>query len=200
LYTEIFTKILYVVNILVKILISQQEYVKPPRNFVLDALERAYYDFLVGHQIVPVANNNKAPENDYDCLVLTGGPDSVARNQTENMLYDHAMSEGKPIIGICHGAFVINELAGGVNGSIEGHVDKDHYVTMGEKIYTVNSYHTQMIERLPKDFVSLAEDKDGNPEAFRHKSLSVFGVVWHPERMSDPVLPDAVRDILSPAV
>jgi GMP synthase-like glutamine amidotransferase len=180
LYTEIFTKIFYVVNILVKILVSQQEYIKSPRNFVFDALERAYYNFLSGHELIPVANNNKVPEKDYDCLVLTGGPDSVARNQTENTLYAHAMSKGKPII--------------------EGHVDKDHSVTMGGKNYTVNSYHTQMIERLPQDFVSLAEDKDGNPEAFRHKSLPVFGVVWHPERMSDPVLPDAVRDLLSPAV
>ena len=183
-----------------KILVSQQEYVKPPRHFVLDALERAYYDFLTGHEILPVANDNKVPDKDYDCLVLTGGPDSVARNQTENTLYSHAMSKSKPIIGICHGAFVINELAGGVNGSIEGHVDRDHSVTMGEKIYTVNSYHTQMIERLPEDFVSLAEDKDGNPEAFRHKSLPVFGMVWHPERMLDPVLPNAVRDILFPTI
>jgi GMP synthase-like glutamine amidotransferase len=200
LYTEIFTKIFCVLNILVKILVSQQEYVKPPRNFVLDALERAYYNFLTGHEILPVANNNKVPENDYDCLLLTGGPDSEARNQTENTLYAHAISKGKPIIGICHGAFVINELAGGVNGSIEGHVDKDHSVTMGEKIYTVNSYHTQVIERLPKDFVSLAEDKDGNVEAFRHKELAVFGIVWHPERMSDPVLPDAVKNILFPTI
>jgi len=57
-----------------------------------------------------------------------------------------------------------------------------------------------MIERLPEDFLSLAMDKDGNPEAFRHKSLPVFGIVWHPERMLDPVLPDDVRDFLSSAV
>jgi len=183
-----------------KILISQLEYVKPPRNFVFDALERSYYDFLHDHKLLPAPNINKVAYNDYDCLVLTGGPDSVTRNQTENTLYAHAMSKGKPIIGICHGAFVINELAGGVNGSIEGHVDKDHSVTMGGKIYTVNSYHTQMIKRLPEDFVSIAEDKDGNPEAFRHRSLPVFGIVWHPERMLDPVLPDAVRDLLFPAI
>jgi gamma-glutamyl-gamma-aminobutyrate hydrolase PuuD len=183
-----------------KILISQQEYVKPPRNFVFDALERAYYDFLNGHELLPVANTLRTPNNEYDCLVLTGGPDSVARNQTENMLYAHAMSKGKPIIGICHGAFVINDLAGGVNGSIKEHVDKDHSVTMGGKNYTVNSYHTQMIERLSDDFVSLAKDKDGNPEAFRHKSLPIFGIVWHPERMPDAVLPDAVRDLLFPTI
>jgi GMP synthase-like glutamine amidotransferase len=183
-----------------RILISQQEYIKPPRNFVFDALERSYYDFLHDHELLPAPNINKVVYNDYDCLMLTGGPDSVARKQTENMLYDHAMSKGKPIIGICHGAFVINELAGGVNGSIEGHVGKDHSVTMGGKIYPVNSYHTQMIERLSDDFVSLAKDKDGNVEAFRHKELPVFGIVWHPERMLDPVLTDGVRDLLSPAV
>ena len=71
---------------------------------------------------------------------------------------------------------------------------------MGEKIYTVNSYHTQMIEKLPEDFVPLAEDKDGNVEAFRHNEFPVFGILWHPERMSDPVLPNAVRDILFPTI
>ena len=183
-----------------RILISQQEYVKPPRNFVFDALERVYYGFLHGHKLIPAPNINKVLDTNYDCLLLTGGPDTGARNQTENTLYTHAMNKGKPIIGICHGAFVINELAGGVNGSIEGHVDRDHSVTMAEKIYTVNSYHTQMIEKLPEDFVPLAEDKDGNVEAFRHNEFPVFGILWHPERMSDPVLPNAVRDILFPTI
>jgi putative glutamine amidotransferase len=183
-----------------KILISQQEYVKPPQNFVFDSLERAYYSFLSDHKLIPVANINKIPDNDYDCLLLTGGPDSVARNKTENTLYSHAVRKGVPIIGVCHGAFVINELAGGVNGSIEGHVNKDHLITMGGENYMVNSYHTQMIERLPEDFISLAKDKDGNVEAFRHKSLLIFGIVWHPERMPDTVLPDAVRNLLFPTI
>ena len=99
-----------------KIIVSQLEYVRPPRGFVFDTLERAYYRFLAGHEVVPVPNIIKVPDNDYDCLILTGGPDSVARNQTENLLYHDAVAKGKPIVGICHGAFVINDICKGTNG------------------------------------------------------------------------------------
>ena len=52
---------------------------------VFDALERVYYDFLAPHKLIPVPNAVKVPDIDYDCLVITGGPDSVNRNKTENM-------------------------------------------------------------------------------------------------------------------
>ena len=58
-------------------------------------------------------NINKVAYNDYDCLILTGGPDSIARNNTENILFNHALQKGVPIIGICHGAFAINDIAVG---------------------------------------------------------------------------------------
>ena len=47
-----------------KILISQIEYIKPPRNFVFDALERSYYKFLHSHELMPVPNTNKVAYND----------------------------------------------------------------------------------------------------------------------------------------
>lgn len=180
-----------------KILISQLEYIRPPRNFVFDALERSYYRFLQAHELIPVPNIIKVPDIDYDCLILTGGPDSVARNQTENLLYQDAIKNNKPVIGICHGAFVINDICKGINGHVKGHVDADIEITMEGQDHIVKCFHSQNIEKLAKDFVAVAHDKQGNIEAFKHNTLPVYGIVWHPERMDEPVLPSEVADLLS---
>ena len=88
----------------------------PPNNFLFDCLERSWYSFLGNHHLIPHANTRTVDETiDFDCLVLSGGSDSVARNVTENLLFVHAIKRKKPILGICHGAFVVNELSGGKN-------------------------------------------------------------------------------------
>jgi len=179
-----------------RILISQIEHIRPPRNFVFDALERSYYRFLQGHELVPVPNIIKVPDIDYDCLVLTGGPDSVARNKTENLLFYDAFNKGVPIIGICHGAFAINDICGGIHGKVSGHLDKDVVITMEGSDHTVRCYHTQSIEKLPAEFVAIANDKRGNIEAFKHVSRPIYGIIWHPERMDVPVLPAEVKKLL----
>ena len=179
-----------------KILISQIEYVRPPRDFVFDALERSYYQFLQGHEILPVPNIITVPDIDYDCLILTGGPDSVARNQTENLLYADAIKKGKPVVGICHGAFAINDICKGINGHVEGHVDANIKINMEGLEHVVKCFHSQSIEKLAEDFVAIAHDEQGTIEAFKHKTRPVYGIVWHPERMDVPVLPTEVKKLL----
>lgn len=183
-----------------KILVSQQEFVHPRNNFQFDALERSFYAFLQGHQLIPAPNINKVVYNDYDCLLLTGGPDSVSRHLTENLLYQHATQNDRAVVGICHGAFAINDLLGGKNGQVEGHRDTEHRVVLEGKEMLVNSYHSQCIKTLADELRPLAHDEQGNCEAFEHKSKQQWGMVWHPERMSDPVLPDAVRELLSSTI
>lgn len=180
-----------------KILISQRDVRIPPSNFVFDALERSWYKFLSKHFLIPLPNTGTIDKTlDYDCLVLTGGPDSIERHTTENLIYYHTLELGKPIIGFCHGAFAVNDLSGGINGYIEGHVQTDHEIIMENKIHTVNSYHGQSIEKLGLDMETVAMDMDGNIEAFKHKQLPIYGIVWHPERMNNPVLPEDVERIL----
>lgn len=177
-----------------KLLVTQEEYIKFTRPF--DALERNYYKFLKKHEIIPVPNTVKVPDYDYDCLVLTGGPDSRDRHKTENLLFNDAYKKNIPILGICHGAFVINDLCGGVHGKVEGHIDCDVTITMYNKKYKVKCYHAQSIQMLGKDFTAIAHDDQGNIEAFKHDTRPIYGVVWHPERMKVPVLPDEVKKLL----
>lgn len=162
-----------------------------------DGLERAWATFLVGHELVPVLNTIDMIDHEFDCLMLTGGPDSIARNLTENALYALAYQRGSPIVGICHGAFAINDIAGGRNGVIQGHVGSTHTITLEGQEHVVNSYHGQSIEALAGDFVATGFALDGTIESFQHQTRPIYGILWHPERMDDPVLPSAVKTLLS---
>ena len=176
----------------------------PPNNFLFDCLERSWYSFLGNHHLIPHANTRTVDETiDFDCLVLSGGSDSVARNVTENLLFVHAIKRKKPILGICHGAFVVNELSGGVNSSstcydyIPAHDNTEHEVMMDGKKVLVNSYHGQTITQLGPQMVPLAiHEQDETIEAFKHQALPIYGIVWHPERMDVPVLPEEVAILL----
>lgn len=179
---------------MVKIVVSQEEYIKFGKSF--DALERNYYHFLGDHEIIPVPNIIKVPDYDYDCLLLTGGPDSPSRHKTENLLFAHAFKKQVPIIGICHGAFVINDLCGGKHGKVQGHIDCDVEITMYGKKQKVKCYHQQCITQLGKNMTALAYDNDGNIEAFKHNKHPIYGLVWHPERMENPVLTDEIKNLL----
>lgn len=133
---------------------------------------------------------------EFDCLVLTGGPDSIERHLTEDLLFNHALKLEKPIIGFCHGAFAVNDLTGGTNGVIDNHVQTEHYVYMDDKNHLVNSYHGQSIETIGQDMEVIALSSDDSIEAIKHKYKPIYGIVWHPERMKEPVLPNEVRSIL----
>lgn len=164
----------------------------------MDSLERSWYNLFLGHEIITAPN---IPDYDFenrpwDVLILTGGGDSIARHYTENRLYALAESRAAPIIGFCHGAFAINDLAGGINGHVPDHVGQDHTVTMDNNIHQVNSFHSQNIARLAPGFESVAQSPDGWSEAFRHLFKPIWGVVWHPERQKKPVLPRDLADFL----
>lgn len=183
-----------------RILISQRDVRIPPNNFLYDCLERSWYGFLDSHILFPVSNIGIVPDIEYDCLVLSGGSDSVARNATENLLFKHALENNKPIFGVCHGAFAINDLTGGKNEiipeMIPNHDLTQHEVTMEGERHVVNSYHGQIIRTLGPNMIPIATVDDGTIEAFQHTSLPIYGVVWHPERMRYPVLPKAVQNLL----
>jgi putative glutamine amidotransferase len=180
-----------------RILMSQRDLRIPPNNFLFDCLERSWYNLLHKHQLLPVANIGVIDETvEFDCLILTGGPDSLARHTTENLLFLHALKLNKPIVGVCHGAFAVNDLTGGINGIVPGHENTSHTISMEGGIYNVNSFHGQNIAKLGNQMIPVATDMDGNIEAFQHESKPIYGVVWHPERMKYPILPKAVVELL----
>lgn len=107
-----------------------------------------------------------------------------------------------PILGICRGHQLLNVFFGGTliqnidtadQHVRKGETDQAHeticekdsfiYEIYGRQDISVNSAHHQAIGKLGTDFTVVQRCKDGTIEAIRHKSLPIYGVQWHPERM-----------------
>ena len=176
-------------------LITQRQ-IKDDYGADCDRLEKDYVDFFegLGFDLTPVSNFQKTSFN-ADFLVLTGGgsinSNQTERDKTEKKLFEEALSQNKPIVGICRGMQYINILLG---GNISKNADlktarpngSDHKVsTKNGEIITVNNFHDDVIftNQLSPKLKILAEDKDNDTvEAFYSEELKVLGIQWHPER------------------
>ena len=168
------------------------------KNRAYDALEHGWYSYLKAHTLFPIANR---PEQDFnhlanklDAFVITGGDDSTVRRVTELRLATHMIARRKPVIGICHGAFLLTEIMGGEVAEINNHTDCDHQVNYLGDLITVNSYHSLAIKIPQKSATILANDEHGNCEAWIDGHTA--GIVWHPERMPSPWIPDEIAQLL----
>lgn len=135
----------------------------------------------------------------------TGDP---IRDRYEIELIDGFITQGKPVLGICRGAQLINVAFGGSlfqdiptqQPAALSHVDLQLYdqhrheivfepgsrlaeLYAGETGGRVNSIHHQAVDRLGGDLrIEARSAEDGIVEAIRAKGASfVAGVQWHPE-------------------
>jgi gamma-glutamyl-gamma-aminobutyrate hydrolase PuuD len=148
---------------------------------------------LKDHELVFIPNRTDVVI-DVDLLIVTGGDNHPVRDQVELKLVQQMMLEGKPIIGICHGAFMLTQLLGGKVGKTTHHMDCEHPIMVGSKIQVVNSFHTLQILEPPVHSTVLASDSEGFCEAWIHKNIGA--IVWHPERMDVPYWPKSIKELL----
>lgn len=170
-------------------------------NIAYDCLEHGWYNLLNGHTLFCVSNKI---DQDYvklvsnlDLIIFTGGDASPHRLIVETKLLTQCYLQYKPVLGVCHGAFFINELEQGSNGHIDNHVNTTHDIVLENQTCSVNSYHNIQLVELGKDLTPIAHASDGSIEGYRHKNRMLWGLAWHPERMENPVLPNELKRILS---
>jgi len=153
---------------------------------------------LQGHEPVFIANTLDQDfqhiADSIDCLIITGGDDSNLRRSTELRLASIMMQNFKPILGVCHGAMLLSEVLGGTVSTCDGHLDCEHAISYQGHTITVNSFHNQTITRAHSTALVLCQDSNGHCEAWRDGLIS--GVMWHPERMSNPFLPQEIQEIM----
>jgi len=184
----------------------------------------------------PLAGGISAEEllKDCDALVLSGGIDiypgfygkdtqypngpvewNKERDLMERGLFEWALADGMPVLGVCRGLQLINTS---LNGTLvrdlgeernkthqnEGAKDKQHGVAVeeesllgeiaGEKSGIVNSAHHQAIERLGEGLKVNCRAVDGTIEGIEWEDPAgksfLLGIQWHPERMFTQQLPD----------
>jgi gamma-glutamyl-gamma-aminobutyrate hydrolase PuuD len=81
---------------------------------------------------------------------------------------------------------------GGTLAHCEGHMDDEHAVKYKDKYIVVNSFHSNSILTIPPKAINLATDWGQRSEAWIDNNVGA--VVWHPERMEKPFLPDEIME------
>ena len=119
------------------------------------------------------------------------------RDAAEMLLLDEFLAAGKPVLGICRGLQVINVYFGGTLAQdISGHgAAKDGDSRHGTRIapsflqglysgtLEVNSAHHQAADRLGSGLEAVQWAGDGVIEGIVHRTLPIWALQWHPERL-----------------
>lgn len=190
-----------------------------------------YVNWLKGNDAIEVIklseeDNNAEAIKDCDALVLSGGIDinpeftgheieypnkpdvwHPERDQFEKSLYEYALDNSMPVLGICRGLQLVNVLQGGTLIDDLSHLnekhkkeetsDKEHTININEnsllneivqvKEGEVNSAHHQSIDKLGKELMINSQADDGTIEGIEWKDKTgkpfMLCVQWHPERM-----------------
>lgn len=128
-------------------------------------------------------------------------PDRVL-DDTQLDILDRFVKAGKPVFGICRGEQVINVYFGGTlvqdlpsaPAHKSGERDNRHmtHAVPGSFLaelygtdFVVNSAHHQGVKRLGEGLEIVQQAEDGVVEGYCHRSLPVWAVQWHPERMCE---------------
>ncbi|MES1216172.1 MAG: gamma-glutamyl-gamma-aminobutyrate hydrolase family protein [Bacteroidota bacterium] len=191
-----------------------------------------YFNWLKGDDDIEIITlsieeDNAARIKECDGLVLSGGIDihsdlyngphdyphkpeegwNTERDLFEKGLYEYALKNSLPILGVCRGLQLVNVLQGGtlkqdlgdLNDSHKAvqELDKEHVIdvynnTLLSEIVTVksgkvNSAHHQVIDKLGEDLMINCLSDDGAIEGTEWKDKKgkpfMLCVQWHPERM-----------------
>ena len=164
---------------------------------VHDSLDRNWYVLLRGHELVPIPNredlNYQSLAESLDLLILTGGGNERIRLETEISIATEMSKLGKPILGICHGAFLLTEIfEGKTKSGKENHHNVNHLVYGKESSRMVNSFHNIAIDKHPPNSVLLYSDEDDDCESWIMDNICA--IVWHPERMTIPYIPEEIME------
>ena len=132
-----------------------------------------------------------------------------ARDEAELALLEQFTAARLPILGICRGMQVLNVFFGGtLLQDLPGHSavygrDRLHRIreissplNLWNGNLLVNSAHHQAVDRLGSGLIAVQWAPDGTVEALCHQSLPIWGVQWHPERLTGAwALPGTVEGL-----
>jgi gamma-glutamyl-gamma-aminobutyrate hydrolase PuuD len=180
------------------IAVSQRVVTVSEYNERRDALDQRWISFLTKCNVIPllVPNNEEAARMllrtfAVDGILLTGGNDLAAyggdapeRDQTEKVLLEYAVTNTKPLIGVCRGMQFIQHFFGVRLHPVEGHVMEKQVVTVGGRQQEVNSYHRYGASETVNELRVWGISKDNIIKAITHVNHPIAGIMWHPERFS----------------
>ncbi|MEA3296017.1 MAG: gamma-glutamyl-gamma-aminobutyrate hydrolase family protein, partial [Patescibacteria group bacterium] len=143
-------------------------------------------------KIIKCKNIDLINPEDFDFIILSGGSRySVMGNQKKYVKEIEMIKNTKtPIFGICLGFQLIIKafegtletfnLGNRTQGIIEIKKKKQDDIFKNIQNFKVYESHRWRLKKMPKNFINLAESRDG-VEIIKHKKKIIYGVQFHPE-------------------
>ena len=137
-------------------------------------------------------------------IILSGGPQSVYGDDARS-LDKEILNLKIPILGLCYGHQLIAQLA---RGRVEATTKKefgDTDVTIDRSVGVLKGLrgttkvwmsHGDTVLRLPSDYEVIAHTDNTPVAAFRHRTLPIFGLQWHPEVVQTEQGPQVIRNFV----
>ena len=151
-----------------------------------DSIARDWYRFM--NNVLPNANwillpniekniINYLKRWDINALILSGGDDlgiSDERDYTEKLIFEYSKNHKIPLLAVCRGFQLVYKLMGGSLEKLNDkfskfHTENYHEVNINNKIFNVNSYHSNVLieNTKPAELNIIARCiKDNSIEAF----------------------------------
>ena len=130
--------------------------------------------------------------SNYSALILSGRrKNDSLMNVINSKIIKYAVTERKPLLGICYGAEILALTLGGTlkkmdqihKGNQEIEILKTNPLCNG-KINVFES-HSYLISKIDTTFTKIAKSNVCDFEMIQYDDLNIFGTQFHPEMSSD---------------
>lgn len=155
-----------------------------------------HYLMELGAQVEVVRNDAMSAEQALatgaDAFLLSPGPCTPNEAGISLDLVGACAQAGKPLLGVCLGHQSIGQYFGGSvvrGGLMHGKTSPVSHDGTGlfagiPSPFTATRYHSLIVENIPDCLIVNATSDDGSVMAFRHASLPIHSVQFHPESIA----------------
>ena len=128
----------------------------------------------------------------FQSFILSGRrKNNKEMNAINSKIINHAVSEDKPLLGICYGAEILALTAGGTIRKMQAMQKGNSKITTMHKnplcdgTIEVYQSHNFEISQLGKSFTQIAKSESCNYEIIQYLNSRIFGTQFHPEMTQD---------------
>ncbi len=155
-----------------------------------------HYLMELGAQVEVVRNDaisaGQAITSGADAILISPGPCTPDDAGISLEIVAACAETKKPLLGVCLGHQSIGQHFGGhvVRGGLM-HGKTSQVTHDGSGLFSgipspfmATRYHSLVVEDIPADLIVNARSEDGHVMGFRHASLPIHGVQFHPESIA----------------
>jgi anthranilate synthase component 2 len=155
-----------------------------------------HYLMELGAKVEVVRNDamsaEEAVRSGADAFLLSPGPCTPNEAGISLDLVGACAAAGKPLLGVCLGHQSIGQHFGGRvvrGGLMHGKTSPISHDGTGlfqglPSPFTATRYHSLVVEDIPPELIVNATAGDGSVMGFRHESLPIHSVQFHPESIA----------------